>query len=120
VYLISVKRHFDAAHFIKGYHGKCEKTHGHRYEVAAYVETEKQDNTGIAFDFTELKICLDEITNRYDHNCLNEVPPFDRINPTAENIARNIYEQLKPTVKGAKLDAIEVWESPDSSVKYKP
>ena len=120
MYRIKIKKHFDAAHFLKGYRGKCENVHGHRYEVAAYVLADKLDETGIAYDFTGLKASLKNILSRYDHTCLNKIPPFDKINPSAENIARTIYEELKPVVKGAELNAIEVWESPDCSVKYKP
>jgi 6-pyruvoyltetrahydropterin/6-carboxytetrahydropterin synthase len=69
-----------------------------------------------------LKRQLDAILDRFDHTCLNDDPPFDKINPSAENIARTIYDALKPAIAGttAILDCTEVYESPDSWVTYRP
>jgi len=122
VYEIAVEGHFDAAHFLRGYKGKCEALHGHRYRAVARVSTPKVDNIGLAYDFTELKQHLNDILSRFDHVCLNEVPPFDEINPSSENIATTIYNELKPKLAGVpvSLSAIEVWESPHTRVTYKP
>lgn len=121
MYQISIERHFDAAHYLRDYNGRCENLHGHRYVVIARVKSSKLNKIGLAFDFTILKKNLDEILNRYDHTCLNDVPPFDKINPSAENIAETIYNALKPAVKRpVTLAAIEVYESPDSWVTYTP
>ena len=119
MYQITVKQHFDAAHFLKGYKGKCENLHGHRYQVVVKVMAVETDKTGLAYDFAELKKQLESILDQLDHTCLNDVPPFNEINPSAENIAASIYKQLKPLVKGARLEAVEVWESPDSGVEYR-
>ena len=122
MYEIAVEGHFDAAHFLRGYKGKCEALHGHRYRVVARVSTPKVDNIGLAYDFTELKQHLNGILSRFDHVCLNDIPPFDKINPSSENIATTIYNELKPKLTGApvSLSAIEVWESPHTGVTYKP
>ena len=121
MYQISIERHFDAAHYLRDYNGKCENLHGHRYVVVAKVKTAKLNKIGLAFDFTVLKKNLDDILNRFDHTCLNDVPPFDKINPSAENIASTIYDALKPALKRpVSLAAIEVFESPDSWVTYTP
>ena len=121
MYQISIERHFDAAHYLRDYNGKCENLHGHRYVVVAKVKAAKLNKIGLAFDFTVLKKNLDEILNRFDHTCLNDVPPFDKINPSAENIASTIYDALKPSLKRPViLAAIEVFESPDSWVTYTP
>jgi len=121
MYQISIERHFDAAHYLRDYNGKCENLHGHRYVVVAKVKAAKLNKIGLAFDFTVLKKNLDEILNRFDHTCLNDVPPFDKINPSAENIASTIYDALKLSLKRPViLAAIEVFESPDSWVTYTP
>ena len=119
MYRITVKQHFDAAHFLKGYKGKCENLHGHRYQAVVKVMAARTDETGLAYDFAELKKQLKGILEKLDHTCLNDVPPFDEINPSAENIAAAIHKELKPRIKGAELEAVEVWESPDSGVEYR-
>ena len=89
--------------------------------MVAKVKAAKLNKIGLAFDFTVLKKNLDDILNRFDHTCLNDVPPFDKINPSAENIASTIYDALKPALKRpVSLAAIEVFESPDSWVTYTP
>ncbi len=120
MYRISVEAHFDAAHFLRGYQGKCEAVHGHRYRVVARVSAHQVNDIGLAYDFTELKAKLKAIIKRFDHILLNDVPPFDKINPSAENVARTIYGEIKPQLKGAPvaLSSVAVWESPDSGVEY--
>ena len=122
MYEISVERDFDAAHFLRGYQGKCEALHGHRFKVAATVRTDKLNDIGLGYDFTELKQKLDEVLARFDHTCLNDIAPFKRINPSSENIATTIYRELKRKLKSAPvvITAIEVWESPQSRVTYRP
>ena len=122
MYLISIEQHFDAAHFLRGYQGKCEALHGHRYRVVAKVKASQVDDIGLAYDFTVLKQQLADILSRFDHTCLNEVPPFDKINPSSENIASTIYNELKLKVAKApvSLSCVEVWESPQSGVAYSP
>ena len=122
MYEISVEKHFDAAHFLRGYKGKCEAMHGHRYRVVAKVRADKLDDIGLAYDFTELKKHLNDILSRFDHTCLNDVPPFDKINPSAENIAATIYDELKSKLVAAPiiLTCVEAWESPQTGVAYRP
>jgi len=122
MYEIAVENHFDAAHFLRGYQGKCEALHGHRFRVVARINASELDEIGLAYDFTELKRHLNDIISRFDHSCLNEVPPFDKINPSSENIAVTVYHELKPKLAGApvSITSIEVWESPQSWVTYRP
>jgi len=122
MYQVSVEQHFDAAHFLRGYQGKCESLHGHRFRVVARIIAPRVDDIGMAYDFTVLKQNLGDILSRLDHTCLNEVPPFDKINPTSENIAAAIYDELKPRLAGApvSISCVEVWESPQSGVAYSP
>jgi len=122
MYQITVEQHFDAAHFLRGYQGKCEALHGHRFRVVAKIRASKVDDIGIAYDFVELKQHLGDIVARFDHTCLNDAPPFDKINPSSENIASTIYNELKLKLAGApvSLSCVEVWESPQTGVSYSP
>ena len=122
MYEISVEKHFDAAHYLRGYQGKCEKMHGHRYRVVVKVKADKLDDIGLAYDFTDLKRHLKEILSRFDHACLNDMPPFDEINPSAENIAATIYNELQSKLEAdpLTLSGVEAWESPQTGVTYSP
>ena len=122
MYQISVEQHFDAAHYLRGYQGKCEALHGHRFRVVVKVRASKVNDIGLTYDFTELKRHLSDILKQFDHTCLNDMPPFEQINPSSENIAATIYNELKPKLKEAPvtLSSVEVWESPDSGVCYSP
>ena len=122
MYQISVERDFDAAHYLRGYQGKCEAVHGHRFRVVVKVRASVVNDIGLAYDFTELKRHLGDVLSRFDHTCLNDIPPFDEINPSSENIASTIYDELKLKLSGApvSMSYVEVWESPQSGVAYSP
>ncbi len=122
MYRISVEQHFDAAHFLRGYQGKCEALHGHRFRAVVKVKASRLNDIGIACDFVELKRYLGDILSRFDHTCLNDVLPFDKINPSSENIASTIYNELQTRLAGVpvSLSCVEVWESPQSGVAYSP
>ena len=122
MYQISVEQHFDAAHFLRGYRGKCEALHGHRFRVVIKIKSSGVNDIGIAYDFADLKHHLGDILVRLDHTCLNDVSPFDKINPSSENIATTIYDELKPKLTGApvSITSVEVWESPQTGVVYRP
>jgi 6-pyruvoyltetrahydropterin/6-carboxytetrahydropterin synthase len=120
MYQLFVEEHFDAAHYLRNYHGKCENLHGHRFKVIARSEATKLGQAGLAYDFAQIKRQLREALAPFDHACLNDVPPFDKIEPSCENIAATIYSKLQPHFSGsaATLTCIEVWESPTSGVAY--
>jgi len=122
MYQVSVAGYFDAAHYLRGYQGKCEKLHGHRFKVVATIKVANLDEVGLAYDFVELKGHLERVLARFDHTCLNDISPFDRVNPSSENIAATTYSELQPLLSGAPvtLTSIEVWESPQGCVTYSP
>ncbi len=120
MYQVSVRQHFDAAHALRGYQGKCENLHGHRFEVAVRLRTEKLDDLGLAYDFVELKRHLSEILTKWDHHSLNNIPPFDSVNPSSENIAAAVYKELQTRLDKAVISSVQVWESPDCSATYFP
>ncbi len=123
VYTVSVQAHYDSAHFLVHYKGKCERLHGHRYVVDVAVQTAELNEAGIAFDFVDLKRELRGLADYLDHELLNELPEFDGVETSAENQARWFYEELKkrlpPDVANGLLHA-RVWETPTQWAQYGP
>ncbi len=122
MYQISVEDFFDAAHFLREYKGKCEALHGHRYKVVVTLQADQLDESGIAYDFIELKEYLVDILDRFDHTCLNDIAPFDTLNPSSENIARTVCEELSSKIIKGKvvISSVEVWETPHNRATYVP
>jgi 6-pyruvoyltetrahydropterin/6-carboxytetrahydropterin synthase len=121
MYVVSVEAHYDSAHYLRHYQGKCERLHGHRYTVHVALATEELDRTGLAFDFVDIKRHLRDVTEYLDHTNLNEVPPFDRLEPSAENQARFIFDELKRRFPGPMAEAllyVRVWETPTQWAQY--
>lgn len=117
-YELSVLKSFSAAHALREYKGKCENLHGHNWKIQATFTGNRLNGTGMLIDFTDIKAFLDEIIEKLDHHFLNETSPFDKINPTAENIAAYIFTQLQQyETETAKVSAVTVWESDVSSAK---
>jgi len=122
MYEIIVEKHFKAAHFLRGYRGKCENIHGHRYTVRVRIKSANLNEIGLAYDFTDLKRHLADIIAKYDHASLNDIPPFDQINPSAENIAHEIFNKLKARLSAdpVVISAVEAWETPQQGVVFTP
>jgi len=120
MYELTVDATFSSAHNIRGYEGACEQLHGHNWKVEIVVATKKLDKLDMVVDFRTLKGHLKDILERLDHKYLNEIPPFDKENATAENIAKYIYKELKGKVddRGVKLSRVRVWESEHASASY--
>ncbi|MCA6079894.1 MAG: 6-carboxytetrahydropterin synthase QueD [Endomicrobium sp.] len=115
-YKLSVTRSFSSAHCLREYKGKCENLHGHNWKIRAAFYGAKLDDTGMLMDFADIKAHLDKIVAYLDHKFLNEIGPFDKVNPTAENIAAFILVQLKNVkTENARVCEVEVWESESSS-----
>jgi 6-pyruvoyltetrahydropterin/6-carboxytetrahydropterin synthase len=124
MYEVSVDESFAAAHNLRNYKGKCENLHGHNYKVRVTLAGKELDSTGLLYDFVHLKQAIQGVIRSLDHTYLNERPPFDVLNPSAENIARYIYDetarQLPPAPNGAGIASITVWESDVTAATYKP
>ena len=121
MYEISVRAAFEAAHFIDGYDGKCSRLHGHNWIVEAVVRGETLDKLGMLVDFKILKTELNKVLDEFDHRFLNELETFATENPTAENIARKIFQRLSTSEifpSSVKLHAVKVYETPNSCVTY--
>lgn len=123
VYTVSVQAHYDSAHFLAHYKGKCERLHGHRYVVEVAARTAELDEAGIAFDFVDLKRELRALADALDHKLLNELPQFEDVDTSAENQARWFYDELKrrlPPAAAAGLLYARVWETPTQWAQYGP
>jgi 6-pyruvoyltetrahydropterin/6-carboxytetrahydropterin synthase len=119
-YELTVKGHFDAAHHLYGYPGECKELHGHTWDVEVTVGAQELDEIGIVYDFKSLKADLAVVLETYDHVLINQVEPFDRISPTAENLARVIFERLSETVdERVRVIEVAVWESPIAKLVYR-
>jgi 6-pyruvoyltetrahydropterin/6-carboxytetrahydropterin synthase len=123
---VSVEETFAAGHALRNYHGKCENVHGHNYRVRAIIEGEELDAAGLLVDFSELKQTLRAIIEALDHRFLNDVPPFDKLNPSAENMARYFYEEMSRRLDGAarpnriRVAEIKIWETDTATATYRP
>ena len=121
MFVVSVQAHYDSAHFLRNYHGKCERMHGHRYVVELALTATELDEAGIAYDFVIVKKHLRDLADHLDHENLNELPPFDEIEPSAENQARYFYEEMKrrlPPAMGEAVLYVKVWETPTQYALY--
>jgi len=117
---VSVKASFSGAHRLKGYRGKCESLHGHNWDVEVFVAAKKLDRGGLSIDFKVLKNKLNGILASLDHRDLNGIAFFKKVNPSAENIAKHIFVNLKKALKGEKISLrrVSVWETRDSRATY--
>jgi len=115
---VTVTQDFAAAHRLYGYQGPCANLHGHTWKVQVSVRSHELNQEGMVIDFKTLKAVLRPILERYDHSLINEMAPFDVINPTAENIAREIYAAVRPSVPQAHMLKVKVWESAGSWAAY--
>jgi 6-pyruvoyltetrahydropterin/6-carboxytetrahydropterin synthase len=120
MYELTVVRAFSSAHNIRGYDGACEKLHGHNWRVEVSVRSERLDPLGMVMDFKALKAEAKKALDALDHRYLNEVPPFDRENATAENIARHVFKELSGALNGptVRVSMVRVWESDGAAAAY--
>jgi 6-pyruvoyltetrahydropterin/6-carboxytetrahydropterin synthase len=123
-YSVRVEARFEAAHFLREYRGISEPLHGHSYKVEADLEARGGgvDADAIAVDFVSAKRKLEVLAKKLDYGCINDIPPFTEVNPSAENIAEWFARELQQAVENesAIVTAVTVWEGPVNSVTYTP
>ncbi len=119
-YELSIQTHFSAAHQLRGYDGDCARLHGHNWHVRLFVACRDLDALGMGVDYKVLKRELKAAISDWDHYNLNDVPPFDRINPTSENVARVLFERLSARLNDARarVSRIEIAETCAAKVIY--
>lgn len=117
---LSVRDDFAAAHALRNYKGKCERLHGHNFDVEISVEGDTLDtDTGLLLDFGFLKDALRKVLAGLDHQMLNQIPPFDQINPSSENLARHIWQAMAGLLPGnVRLAAVSVSEKGTQTATY--
>jgi len=120
MYELTIRQTFSSAHNLRGYEGACENLHGHNWKVDVSVRADELDGLGMVIDFKVIKAETKKVLSKLDHRYLNEVPPFDEQNATAENLARHIFEELSAALGGkpAVVSKVAVWESDDASAAY--
>lgn len=121
MYEVSISKSFSAAHLLREIGGKCEELHGHNFKVEVTVGAEALNSEGILIDFRLVKKWLKAILDRMDHQHLNDLPFFARENPSSENLAHYIFQEMKGSVQasGVKVLKVKVWESENAAVTYK-
>jgi 6-pyruvoyltetrahydropterin/6-carboxytetrahydropterin synthase len=120
---ITIEESFAAGHALRNYRGKCENVHGHNYRCHVTVAGEQLDEIGLLVDFVELKRVVHTVLDRMDHQWLNEFPPFDVLNPSAENMAKYIYDEVNGSLKtkeGVRVASVRLWETDTASAIYRP
>ncbi len=120
MYQITIETHFSSAHRLRGYNGECERLHGHNWKVKIFVASEVLNNLGMIMDFRDIKSQTKVLVDRLDHQYLNDIAPFTEINPTTENIAKYMFDELSKTINTDQLriSMVEIWESPTCSASY--
>lgn len=123
VHEISREFTFSAAHQIRGHRGKCERLHGHNYRIRIFVRAHALNALSLVVDFADLQTVISEICARFDHQNLNEIPPFDDVNTSAENISRVIYGEASKRLSAMEgprvwVARVDVWENQGSLASY--
>ena len=120
MFVLKIVTDFASAHSLRDYPGDCARLHGHNWQVEVSLCSQVLDDSGIAIDFREIKKQTKLVVKRLDHQYLNEIKPFDVLNPTAENIAKYFFDEiaLLITNKDVKVKEVMIWETPRSAVTY--
>jgi 6-pyruvoyltetrahydropterin/6-carboxytetrahydropterin synthase len=126
MHIISKDFSFSAAHAIRGHTRGCQNLHGHNYRVRVHLRAGRLDALGMVLDFADLKAIMQEILGPFDHRLLNEVPPFDERNTTAELLAEHVYGEVCRRLppfdggRGVEVRRVEVWENDTACAAYEP
>ena len=111
---------FSAAHFLREYEGPCSRLHGHNWKVEVNVSCKVLNEIGMGVDFSDIKAATRILIEKMDHQNLNDIPPFDKLNPTAENLAAYFYQQLSNELNDARVAVknVTIWETDRACVSY--
>lgn len=120
MYELKIITQFAAAHRLRDFKGKCENLHGHNWKVEVFMKAHQLDSAGLVRDFGEIKAVTHELLNGLDHHFLNDLPPFQEINPSSEHIARYLFQELGLRLNDdrARVSKISVWESDTSCATF--
>jgi len=133
MFRVTVEETFAAGHALRGYRGKCENVHGHNYKIRVTLEGTELNSIGLLYDFKDLKEAIQCAIRRLDHQFLNDIPPFDELNPSAENIAKYFYEEVGRLIASpspesrvpnpeslppCRVERVTVWETDTTTATY--
>jgi 6-pyruvoyltetrahydropterin/6-carboxytetrahydropterin synthase len=123
MYEVTVEDSFAAGHYLRDYKGKCENPHGHNYKVRVTLQGAVLDKAGLLLDFKDLKEVMKQVIDRLDHQMLNDITPFNELNPSAENIARYFYDQANGRLKSVSngrvsVKDVTIWETDTTTARY--
>lgn len=111
---------FAAGHFVRGHTGGCQNLHGHNYRIRVFLGADRLDELGMVLDFAQLKVLVNDVVGHFDHQVINDHPPFDEINPTAELLSEYVYRQVEERLgtDRVQVNRVEVWENDSSCAIY--
>jgi 6-pyruvoyltetrahydropterin/6-carboxytetrahydropterin synthase len=122
---VTVEETFAAGHALRGYRGKCENPHGHNYKVRVVLRGAELDHIGLLYDFKDVKQIIHATVDQLDHKFMNDIPPFDAINPSAENLAKYFFDQSERLLaerrpaNGVRVQEVTVWETDTTTATYR-
>jgi len=120
---VTVEQTFAAGHALRNYRGKCENVHGHNYRVRVTVAGDRLDETGLLVDFCDVNRLIGGVVEYLDHQFINDLAPFDRLNPSAENIAKYFYDRVSAGLTSsvaARVSQVQIFETDTSAAIYRP
>jgi len=120
---VTVEDSFAAGHYLRNYKGKCENPHGHNYKVRVTLQGRELDAAGLLLDFKDLKMVMKPTINRLDHQMMNDLEPFTKLNPSAENLAKYFYDETNTRLKQAtsgrvSVKVVTIWETDTTTATY--
>lgn len=120
IYTLKILADFASAHTLRDYPGDCSRMHGHNWKIEVEVTATALNSHGMGMDFKTIKTATRKLAKTLDHRYLNDIPPFDTVNPTAENIAQYFYQSLSKTIniETAKISGVTLWETDRACVRY--
>ncbi|HEY3927683.1 MAG TPA: 6-carboxytetrahydropterin synthase QueD [Candidatus Koribacter sp.] len=123
MYEVTVEDTFAAGHYLRNYKGKCENPHGHNYKVRVTLQGRELDHAGLLLDFKDLKIVIKPVVDHLDHQMMNDIAPFDVLNPSAENLAKYFYDETNKYLSGqtagrVRVKDVTIWETDTTTATY--
>ena len=119
MYILSIETMISAAHRLREYDGNCVRIHGHNWKIRVEVKTDTLNDVGMGIDFKDLTDLAWRVVGRFDHQEINRIPPFDKMNPTAENMARYFYLEIGRLLpRHIQMHKISLWETDKYKVEY--
>lgn len=121
MYLLELVENFSAAHALRNYPGVCARIHGHNWRLKVGLKCDTADENGMTVDYAVLRKVLTDLIAEFDHNLFNDHPYFSKVNPTSEKICEYFYAELeKKFPVSVKMNFVQIWETENFSVVYKP